>query len=663
MAMLHSPILGPKCISSKPLVLYLKSIKTFTHLRFTDSNPSFPNERLYHGFLLPKKSCFSAGVNLNKDFRVIKVVDDDDDEEVEQDTESNLDWKDEFLGQIDPPNKKKQKEKSELLEETDTADWCVRARKSALRSIQTRGLTTAMEDLVTKKKKKKKVKKKLVVNKKTVKELSVSDSDEEDEDEDEDTELNIENLLDDDKEQLLRNVGIIAGGMFNERKEKTMKTFAEKLSHFSGPSDRRKEINLNREIVEAQTADEVLEIISEMIMAVAKGLSPSPLSPLNLATAIHRVAKNMENVLMTRTHRLAFARRREMSMLVGMAMMNLPECSAQGISNIAWALSKIGGELLYVSEMDRVAEVALTKVDQFNSQNVANVSGAFASMQHSAPGLFSELSKRGSEIVHTFQPQELAQVLWAFASLSEPADSLLSSLDDVYQNALQFRCKKTSNVNVEDVNAGKDFPVLEFNRDEIGNICWSYAVLGEINRKFFFNIWKTLEQFEEQNVSEQYREDIMFATQVQLVNQCLKVEYPHLSLCLKSEIEDKIVKAGKTTRFNQKITSSFQKEVARLLVGTGVDWTREYVVDGYTLDAALIDVKVALEIDGPTHFSRNLGNLLGHTVLKRRYLEAAGWKVVSVSHQKWEELEGSHEQLDYLREILQDYTNMKLQEL
>jgi very-short-patch-repair endonuclease len=33
----------------------------------------------------------------------------------------------------------------------------------------------------------------------------------------------------------------------------------------------------------------------------------------------------------------------------------------------------------------------------------------------------------------------------------------------------------------------------------------------------------------------------------------------------------------------------------------------EYVVDGYTLDAVIVDKKLALEIDGPTHFSRNTG--------------------------------------------------------
>lgn len=47
---------------------------------------------------------------------------------------------------------------------------------------------------------------------------------------------------------------------------------------------------------------------------------------------------------------------------------------------------------------------------------------------------------------------------------------------------------------------------------------------------------------------------------------------------------------------------------------------------------------IALEVDGPSHFLRNSGHPMGHTIMKRRLLTQRGYKVVTVPHFEWDRI-------------------------
>ncbi|EFJ26798.1 hypothetical protein SELMODRAFT_412578 [Selaginella moellendorffii] len=69
--------------------------------------------------------------------------------------------------------------------------------------------------------------------------------------------------------------------------------------------------------------------------------------------------------------------------------------------------------------------------------------------------------------------------------------------------------------------------------------------------------------------------------------------------------------------------------------GTLRQWIPEYVDADYSLD-----------------FAMKGGDLLGHTVLKHRLLEAAGWKIISASYAEWENLQGESEHVDFIQKLV-----------
>ncbi|XP_024533092.1 RAP domain-containing protein, chloroplastic-like [Selaginella moellendorffii] len=397
------------------------------------------------------------------------------------------------------------------------------------------------------------------------------------------------------------------------------------------------EIRLNQDLVDSRDVEEVLETIERV-----KGRFR--LSSINVATALHRIAKHMVTLSMSETRRLKYARQCDVAELVASAMELLPECNAQGVSNIAWAISKIGGHLLYRGEMEIIARAALAKVDEFNPQNIANVAGAFASMQHSSPALFEKLMDAASRVPKEFRAQELAQLLWSFACMAQPLDSFLDSLDAALQQ------EQGSLELGEEQFQEESFPG-KLSIEQLSSIAWSYAVLGQLQRPFFAHVCKEILAFE-QDASLGQHKHMLQLTQLYQVVLALKWEGNHLELALGDRIEKLAAGAWEKERSSRKSTSFLQKDIERFLVCTGRQWIPEYVDADYSLDFAMKGGKVAIEVNGPSHFARNTGDLLGHTVLKHRLLEAAGWKIISASYAEWENLQGESEHVDFIQKLV-----------
>ena len=101
----------------------------------------------------------------------------------------------------------------------------------------------------------------------------------------------------------------------------------------------------------------------------------------------------------------------------------------------------------------------------------------------------------------------------------------------------------------------------------------------------------------------------------------------------------------------RKVTlSNSQREVGESLRRLGIPHELEYITaDGlFSIDLAIVDRRIALEFDGPSHFTRNTLESLGHTRLRDRLLSAMGGHVVSIPFFEWNRLHQTEQRDAYV---------------
>lgn len=87
--------------------------------------------------------------------------------------------------------------------------------------------------------------------------------------------------------------------------------------------------------------------------------------------------------------------------------------------------------------------------------------------------------------------------------------------------------------------------------------------------------------------------------------------------------------------------SKLQREVSSVLRAMGVQHLMESFTQDqlFSIDIALPQERIAIEVDGPSHFSCNTLRPLGEMHARVALLQARGWRVLSVPYFAWVGLE------------------------
>ncbi len=99
-------------------------------------------------------------------------------------------------------------------------------------------------------------------------------------------------------------------------------------------------------------------------------------------------------------------------------------------------------------------------------------------------------------------------------------------------------------------------------------------------------------------------------------------------------------------------SSNLHLNIAKYLEQIEVNFINEHAINDLVVDIAIPERKLAIEVDGPTHFAFKSREPLGHTVFKRRLLHSMGWTVVSIPYWDWNNLDTDEDKRNYLKKVI-----------
>jgi len=274
------------------------------------------------------------------------------------------------------------------------------------------------------------------------------------------------------------------------------------------------------------------------------------------------------------------------------------------MANTVWAFATAG--IAADPLFQAVAAEVPRRIGEFNAQNMANTVWAFATAGVTADPLFKAVAAEVPRRIGEFNAQDMANTVSAFATESVAADALFKAVD-----------------------AKVPRKILEFTQN-MANTIWAFACVGweqhHIFRELGSSIAAQLNNFNETEKSQLYP-----------VALYMQVQWPDRDLPFSASLQSlrSCYARGVAS------PSQLQRDVSSMLRQMGWNHSFEHeTAEGFSLDLAQPESKLAVEVDGPSHYLKDLSSgenvVNGATRFKRRQLRSLGWTVAHVSFLDWD---------------------------
>jgi len=241
--------------------------------------------------------------------------------------------------------------------------------------------------------------------------------------------------------------------------------------------------------------------------------------------------------------------------------------------------------------------------------------------------------------------QELANSLWAYARFAYHPGRVLASFLAVMERRVE-----------------------EFEGQGCTNSLWALAVLKATHSAAFVGLLQQyvhLERTSNLFGELQYNQVLQAVLLAQFEARGGRVAWrPEVDL--PEDLVDRALTAWASQQTATQL-SGFHLDVSEGLIRLGIPHHIEHLVarDLLSIDIAVTSSgrQIAIEVDGPFHFPVNARTPLGHTMIRRRLLRAAGWTVVSIPWYEWFAMRSWEDRLQYLAGVLSRADDTLMQQL